>query len=231
MSAPRVTAFPDEPHREFLALFDVKDRSSVANVFYEAVRNGASTVVEVQSTVAAILNQKVREYGQYDDSWARRRKIVFSNREPGARFAQYAIDRETGVVPKHVAAPEHDSHLEDFFAAAWRDFLATKNHSAFPLELVAQHRVGIYRLDFAIVGLKIAVELDGHDYHKTREQRAHDAAKGRFLTVCGWLVFRYTGDEVHADPQGCAAELYRLAVRRGAFEFPYEAIAGKERRA
>jgi very-short-patch-repair endonuclease len=224
----KAVLFPDEQRRRFLDLFESRDRSTVANLFYEAVRDGAATTAEVLATASVRTNERVRETEKYDDAWVRRRRVFFSHRLEAEQFAAYALDRERGLVPKHVAEPEHDSHLEDFFAATWADYLATTSHASLPLELTAAHRVGVYRIDFTLVALRIAVELDGHDYHKTREQRAHDARKARFLTMVGWLVFRFTGDEVHADPQGCAAELYRLAVRRGAFDLPYEPIA-KER--
>lgn len=227
----RPVPFPDETRRQFLELFEPRDRSSVANVFYCAVRAGADNVTEVLATVAADLNDRVQRYSQYDEAWARRRKIVFTNRLLAETFAQYALDREKGD-PDRLERfgrpkPEHDSHLEDLFAKTWQEWTTGHQTYGLELELTPQHEVWIYRIDFALVALKIAVELDGHAYHKTPEQRAHDAAKGRYLTMIGWLVFRFTGHEVHADPTGCAAELYKLALRRGAFEFPYEPIARK----
>ena len=56
-----------------------------------------------------------------------------------------------------------------------------------------------YLLDFAVPEIKLCIELDGHDGHKTKEQRTHDARKDRALTADGWHVIRYTGSEVHKD--------------------------------
>jgi tetratricopeptide (TPR) repeat protein len=61
-----------------------------------------------------------------------------------------------------------------------------------------------YYIDFAIVDRKIAIEIDGHDYHKTKEQRTHDAERDRALDLDGWRVIRFTGSEVKKDAIGCA---------------------------
>ena len=70
-----------------------------------------------------------------------------------------------------------------------------------------------YRIDFAFVSdeAKIAVELDGHDFHeRTKEQAARDKARDRALTTAGWRVVRFAGSEVYADAAKCLAEVMRL---------------------
>lgn len=76
-----------------------------------------------------------------------------------------------------------------------------------------QYQVGKYRIDFALPYQKIAVEIDGHDYHKTKEQRTRDAARDRWLTINGWTVLRFTGSEVYKDPGACAAQARDLAFK------------------
>jgi len=80
--------------------------------------------------------------------------------------------------------------------------------------LVAQYPVGRYRIDFALPRLKLAVELDGHDYHKTKEQRTHDAKRDRALGADGWSVLRFTGSEVFRDPAQCVSEVSEEIRRR-----------------
>lgn len=73
------------------------------------------------------------------------------------------------------------------------------------------------RIDFALLGFddgkRIAVELDGHDFHeRTKEQAKRDKSRDRAFVAAGWLVLRFTGSEVFADPDGCfqqCAELIR----------------------
>lgn len=80
----------------------------------------------------------------------------------------------------------------------------------YELNLYAQHSVGPYRLDFAIPEKLIAIELDGHDYHKTKEQRTHDAKRDRYLAELGWTVLRFTGTEIYRDPKSCVDQICRI---------------------
>jgi very-short-patch-repair endonuclease len=72
-----------------------------------------------------------------------------------------------------------------------------------------QHADRKYRADFLIYydGRVVCVELDGHEYHKTKEQRGKDAARDRWLLSRGIRVVRFTGSEVYADADGCVREL------------------------
>lgn len=78
------------------------------------------------------------------------------------------------------------------------------------LHLYPQHPVGKYRLDFAIPDKRIAIELDGHEYHKTKLQRTHDAKRDRWLFGQGWNVLRFTGSEIYKDLDRCIDEICEL---------------------
>lgn len=79
-------------------------------------------------------------------------------------------------------------------------------------EITPQFHIGKYRIDFVIERLKIAIELDGHDYHKTKEQRTYDASRERFLQRQGWQVVRFTGSEIWRNAKKCADEILRFAA-------------------
>ena len=70
------------------------------------------------------------------------------------------------------------------------------------------------RIDFAFFfsgGVRVAVELDGHDFHeKTKEQARAEKSRQRALTALGWHVLRFTGSEVYADAAGCVIEVEDL---------------------
>lgn len=80
-----------------------------------------------------------------------------------------------------------------------------------------------YRIDFALLHdteprVRVAVELDGHDFHeKTKEQAARDKSRDRDLTEAGWLVVRFTGSEVYRDADACRlqalTQFYRASRR------------------
>lgn len=95
-------------------------------------------------------------------------------------------------------------------------------HATLVLERLSSEPVWLYvqphvqlddrvcRLDFAIVafGEKLAIELDGHDFHeRTKEQARRDKARDRALTKRGWVVIRYTGSEVYGDSETIYNEL------------------------
>lgn len=102
---------------------------------------------------------------------------------------------------RHEFSPNiFDSPLEEmFYELAFLD-----------LHIYPQHQVGKYRLDFAIPDKRIAIELDGHEYHKTKYQRTHDAKRDRWLYGQGWQVLRFTGTEIHQNPDRCIDEICDL---------------------
>lgn len=91
------------------------------------------------------------------------------------------------------------------------------------LLLVAQYVVPnlAYRIDFAVFVIdqkgevvgKIAVEMDGHEFHeRTKEQAKRDKSRDRKLVAAGWSVLRFTGSEIWANARKCATEVSLLAI-------------------
>jgi hypothetical protein len=72
-----------------------------------------------------------------------------------------------------------------------------------------------YRPDFMVFydGGIVVVELDGHESHKSREQRTKDAKRQRWFEARGIKVLRWTGTEVHAGAAECVREM--LEIIRG----------------
>lgn len=68
----------------------------------------------------------------------------------------------------------------------------------------------IYRADFALPDKKISFELDGHEYHKTKEQRTNDARRERDFQKAGWKVIRFTGTEIFQNARRCALDAMEL---------------------
>lgn len=82
------------------------------------------------------------------------------------------------------------------------------------LIIAPQRPIGAYRADFALwfcsilVPVRMVVECDGHDFHeKTKEQARRDKARDRYMLARGWPVMRFTGSEIHQDPEKCADEV------------------------
>lgn len=66
------------------------------------------------------------------------------------------------------------------------------------------------RLDLAWPAAGIAVEVDGHGYHASRDQRASDATRQNRLVALGWTVYRFTTDQIATDLPGTLAQLAPL---------------------
>ena len=63
----------------------------------------------------------------------------------------------------------------------------------------------------------IAVELDGHESHKSKEQRTRDAKRDRWFAARKVRTLRWTGSEVMRNPQESCANCWRSFAdgRRG----------------
>lgn len=85
-----------------------------------------------------------------------------------------------------------------------KQFLIAADKLGHLKELEPQYPALSYYIDFAIVDRKIAIEIDGHEYHKTQEQRTRDYQRERELGLDGWRFIRFTGSEVRKDAIGCA---------------------------
>lgn len=57
------------------------------------------------------------------------------------------------------------------------------------------------RLDLAYLERRVAIELDGHGSHATRTERAYDSARQNDIVLDGWLVLRFTYEQVRHEPE------------------------------
>jgi very-short-patch-repair endonuclease len=109
------------------------------------------------------------------------------------------------VVPLEQRGPYHLTPIE----AQFYDALA-ETGLTFSVQPWIQHADKKHRSDFFVFydGGVVCVELDGHDFHKTKEQRGSDATKDRWLQARGMRTVRFTGSQVFADAAGCIRELH-----------------------
>jgi len=81
---------------------------------------------------------------------------------------------------------------------------------------------GEFKIDFVVTpkaaqGTKVAVEIDGHDFHeKTKDQVASDKSRERSLIREGYVVLRFTGSEVFRNPRKCVNEVVAFIEKRAA---------------
>jgi very-short-patch-repair endonuclease len=100
--------------------------------------------------------------------------------------------------------------IEQMFYDAFIDESVNPEHKLqCSQEIKDQVPIGIYIVDF-LINDKFIVEIDGHEWHKTKAQRYDDYSRSRNLLRLGYTVIRFTGSEVFVDPRKCAVEMLRL---------------------
>lgn len=92
-----------------------------------------------------------------------------------------------------------------------RAFMRLLEDSPLPLpELQFQVRSKgevIARVDASWPDRRLAVEVDSQQWHSTRGQREHDAARDNRLALAGWTVLRFTTDQIWEQPHEVIATL------------------------
>jgi very-short-patch-repair endonuclease len=98
--------------------------------------------------------------------------------------------------------PHEESPIERLFHQTWRERVPQ-------IQLIPEYAVlgGRYHLDFAYPPAKIAIELDGYDFHTSRDQFTHDRRRGRDLDRAGWRVLHFSGREINQDVVRCVNEV------------------------
>ncbi len=85
-------------------------------------------------------------------------------------------------------------------------------------EPVLQHPVSVgtrrYRIDLAYPDGKIAIEIDGWEYHRSRSAFDDDRNRANDLVVAGWHVLRFTSSMT--DGQAVATVAAALSQKRSA---------------
>lgn len=93
-------------------------------------------------------------------------------------------------------------------------FLGLVEQLGLPTPLVNHVVLGRER-DFVRPAPRLVVEVDGFEYHRTRDRFEDDRARDRTLTVAGWRVARITDEALEHEPHTVAADLRLLVERTG----------------
>jgi very-short-patch-repair endonuclease len=74
---------------------------------------------------------------------------------------------------------------------------------------VRQVPVATYRIDLAYPEAMLAIELDGREYHVTRERWNHDLRRQNELELAGWRVLRFTWVDVTGRTEATVEQIRR----------------------
>jgi hypothetical protein len=75
---------------------------------------------------------------------------------------------------------------------------------------------GEYRVDFAYVALKLAIEVDGYIWHSSEAHKVADDVRRNRLQAAGWIVLVYNWVQVTRHPEAVAAEVLAAYEQRAA---------------
>jgi len=104
----------------------------------------------------------------------------------------------------------YDSFLEYAFL---RWVLTPSVRSAIKSRVMPQNEVAVtertYRVDYAFIGeqLRIAVELDGFEFHGNRSAFSYDRLRQNDLHAVGWTVLRFSYDSIRLETNRCVSQL------------------------
>lgn len=84
---------------------------------------------------------------------------------------------------------------------------------------VQQHRVRLggrtFKIDLAYPAFKLAIELDGWEFHRTRSAFDEDRARANALVLDGWTLVRFTSRSTDAEIVACVTAALRRSGRSG----------------
>lgn len=71
-----------------------------------------------------------------------------------------------------------------------------------------------YRIDYAIFGseIKIAVELDGFEFHGSRQAFSYDRLRQNDLQAAGWTILRFSYDSLRCETVRCVMQLQAVLL-------------------
>lgn len=116
----------------------------------------------------------------------------------------YIADRQ------YIARPRFDSPIEEMFWDAWQDDGGAANSVKLEYQYVIPGTS--YRVDFANLEEKVAIELDGYEYHNSKDQFTKDRQRQREIEKTGWRFVRFSGSEVYRNAVKCFDEAASFIV-------------------
>jgi hypothetical protein len=120
---------------------------------------------------------------------------------PGTRLLKWAI-------------ANHDPRFAQTRSPLENDWLVACEQLDIPKPDTVNGHVHGIRCDNIYTNARLIVELDGYGNHRSRAQLRRDHRNDRILRGHGWLVLRYSWDDIHEDAAAVATEvLFELARR------------------
>lgn len=182
-----------------------KIKSSDFMIAYIDNDNSYGTVAEIAAAsmlgkkIFLLINKEVNPEDDFHDAY------WFVSNFPGVIRIDINFEKAREIIRNLIVL---ESPIEELF---YYQYLESYNwYDEKENILIAQYGIGGYRVDFVVKGKKIIIELDGHEFHKTKEQREYDCKRERFLQKEGWQIIRYTGTEIYKNSKKCVDDVFQM---------------------
>lgn len=107
-----------------------------------------------------------------------------------------------------IASGDTESEAERMFA----DLLVLHEITGWNTQLIFHG----WRIDFAFPEIRLAVEINGWAYHRSRQRWMSDQDKSNALNAAGWSVLNFSWHHLHDDPEGVVTLLAEAIGARAA---------------
>jgi putative AbiEi antitoxin of type IV toxin-antitoxin system len=154
-----------------------------------------------------------RALGSAVDDLLRRRVMTLAALRSCVARLEAAPGRRMSILHELLAErlPGYDPGESDLETRVLRILIA----HGFPPP-VQQHRIRVggrtIRIDLAYPALRLAIELDGWEFHGTRTAFDDDRARANLLVASGWIVVRFTSRSSDAEIVECLRAFGQLGV-------------------
>ena len=183
-------------------VLDAEDVTTVSGI---PVTTVARTLLDLAGLVARDHLAKAIKEAERQRTFDLRKVEAAMARTRGRRGRGHRALRE--AIAEHVALglSASDSALEDAFLRLLRD-------AGLPSPAINAYVEG-FRIDAVWRASKVAVELDGWAWHRTRGAFERDRERDAALTAAGWRIVRFTHHQVTRRRDHVLSTLRRLGIR------------------
>jgi very-short-patch-repair endonuclease len=191
-------------HRSYLPTCDVTCREGVQVTTPERTLLDLAAVVPIRALEHAVDSALRQELATLEKLRARLAVLGHSGRNGTTNMRMVLGDRPDGYRAT-------DSPLEDAF-------MEVVDRHGLPVPVrqrhIQRHGVSIGRFDFLYLEGRIVIELDGYGHHWDRRSFQRDRRRSNELGLEGWLVLRYTWQDVTRRGDVVAAEVRAALAAR-----------------
>ena len=199
---------PRPHHPEIDAVTHRRIPSPLDSPHDRMVRDGIPTMSPLATLVVLGAVTSERVVRQTMDDFVGRKLVtvqgvVSARRRLGGRGRRGAGVLRNVLESRGLGLLDHDGALEPLFADLCSTFGLPMPEHQVPIMLAGRRRV----LDFAFVAHRIAIEVDGYEFHSRFEVFEDDRVRANELELLGWTVLRFTWHQVVHRPGQVAATI------------------------